>query len=342
MAKSKSYWVERFTQLEESLLNIGQKNVKSLDRQYQLAMARIEKEILRWYTRLAANNDISLAEAKKILNSKELKEFKWDVFEYIKYGEENALNQQWMKQLENASARVHITKLEAMKVYLQHHVEVLYGNQTEDFNTMAQEIFKMGYYHTAYEIQKGFNIGWDLFPLDTNRITKVISKPWAIDNRNFSSRIWGNKTQLINTLHTQLTQSIVRGESPHQAINMIVKEFNVSKHKAGRLVMTESAFFASAAQKDCFNDLDVEKYEIVSTLDNRTSTICQDLDGKVFNMKEYEVGVTAPPFHPYCRTTTVPYFEDDFGERAARNAEGKVIYIPSNITFKEWKKKFVA
>ena len=41
------------------------------------------------------------------------------------------------------------------------------------------------------------------------------------------------------------------------------KKFNTSKAQAGNLVMTENAYFSQLAQKDCFNDLDVEKYEIV-------------------------------------------------------------------------------
>lgn len=45
--------------------------------------------------------------------------------------------------------------------------------------------------------------------------------------------------------------------------------------------MTESAAFSSIAQKDCFKDLGVEEYEIIATLDSKTSDICQALDGKV-------------------------------------------------------------
>jgi hypothetical protein len=85
----------------------------------------------------------------------------------------------------------------------------------------------------------------------------------------------------------------------------------------------------------------VEQYELVATLDGKTSEICQELDGKVFAMKDYEVGVTAPPFHCWCRTVTAPYFADDFGERAARNAEGKVYYVPSDIKYPEWYDRFV-
>jgi hypothetical protein len=37
----------------------------------------------------------------------------------------------------------------------------------------------------------------------------------------------------------------------------------------------------------------------------------------------------------------VPYFEDDFGERAARGADGKTYYVPSDMKYPDWKKIFV-
>lgn len=55
-------------------------------------------------------------------------------------------------------------------------------------------------------------------------------------------------------------------------------------------------------------------------------------------MKDYEAGVTAPPFHVWCRSTTAPYFEDDFGEvgeRAARDEEGNTYYVPADTTFEQ-------
>lgn len=44
----------------------------------------------------------------------------------VPYGEQNAIDGAWMKQLENASARVHISRLEALKLQLQQQAEVLY------------------------------------------------------------------------------------------------------------------------------------------------------------------------------------------------------------------------
>ncbi|HBH0589663.1 TPA: phage head morphogenesis protein, partial [Clostridioides difficile] len=124
--KHKDYWRKRFEQLEEAQNNKSVKYYLELEKQYKLAMNSIEKDMLAWYNRFAKNEGISLLEAKKLLNTRELEEFKWSVEEYIKYGKENAINQKWMKELENASARVHITRLEALKLQIQQQVEVLY------------------------------------------------------------------------------------------------------------------------------------------------------------------------------------------------------------------------
>jgi SPP1 gp7 family putative phage head morphogenesis protein len=339
--KNSEYWRGRFTQLEEAQLKKGLDYYNDLEREYDKAITAIEEKIANWYRRFAKNNGITLKEAKWLINEDDFKEFQWDVKEYIKYGQENAINGKWMKELENASARVHISRLDALKLQLQHQVEVLFGKQADGINNTMREIYFDNYYHTAYEIQRGFNVGYDLQRLDDRQIANVISKPWTPDGKNFSDRIWQSKDQLINTLHTELTQAIIRGDGPDKAIRTIKKKFNTSKYNAGRLVTTESAFFTSAAQRDCFNKLSVEQYELVATLDGKTSEICQELDGKVFAMKDYEVGVTAPPFHCWCRTVTAPYFADDFGERAARNAEGKVYYVPSDIKYPEWYDRFV-
>lgn len=345
MAKKNSdYWKGRFEQLEEASHKKAEAVYASIENSYIQAQREIESKINNWYVRFANNNQITINEAKKLLNSQELKELKWDIQEYIKYGKENRLNDIWMKELENASAKFHISRLESLKIQTQQSMEVLFGNQLDEIDKMASNIYSDEYYHSCYELQKGFNIGWKIASIDENKLQKIASKPWAIDGKNFSERIWGNKTKMVNELHNQLTIMCVQGKSPDNAIKYMSKKFNTSKSQAGNLVMTESAYFSSLAQKDCFNDLDVEKYENVATLDSHTSAICQDMDGTVFEMNNFEPGVTAPPFHNYCRTTTVPHFDDDYdfvGERAARDDKGNTYYVPDNLKYKDWYNKYV-
>lgn len=338
------YWKLRFEQLEQAQNQKGVKAYADIERQYKEAQKQLEGQIARWYQRFATNNGISLAEARQYLKGADLKEFKWDVQEYIKYGQDNALNSGWMKELENASAKYHISKLEALKVQTQHSLEVMYAKQFGTMHGALSDAFESGYYHTAYELQHGFDVGWDIAGLDQAQIEKVLAKPWAADGYNFSERIWGNKNKLISEVHNELSRNIMLGADPQKTIDSLAKKMNTSKNNAGRLVMTEEAYFSSAAQKDCFESLGVEQYEIVATLDSHTSDICRSLDGKHFPMKDYQPGVTAPPFHVYCRSTTVPYFDEQFdiGERAARDeATGKTYYIPDDMNYQEWKETFV-
>lgn len=342
MAKKSNYWQERFLEEEERINKDARAYARRIEQQYDIALRNIERDINDWYMRIAKNNNVSLLEAKRMLSAKELAEFKWNVKEYIKAGETNAISPIWMKELENASARVHISRLEALKIQIQNEVEGIYGVRDKEMQNYLVRTYGETYYHTAYEIQKGNGVGWSLNRLDTNKVNTIIYKPWAADGKNFSERIWEDKTKLINTLHIGLTQNFIRGEAPDKLISSITKEFNIKKSVAARLVMTESAAYSSQAREKSFNSIGVKKYEIVATLDSKTSEICQEMDGKVFDMKDYQVGITAPPFHVWCRTTTAPWFPENYdAERIARGKDGKVGYVPQNMTYKEWYNKYI-
>lgn len=343
-AKNTDYWVKRMASLEDDQYQRSAAYYKDVQRQYIRATNSIQMDIGRWYQRLADNNDISYAGAKKLLKKNELEEFKWTVEDYIKAGEENAVDQRWMKELENASARHHISYLEAMKLQMQQHAELLSTEFEGGMTDYLHKAYGEQYYRTAFEVAKGTGAGTNLARLDDRKIEAVVKRPWAQDGEDFSSRIWTNKDKLVRNLHTELTQNIIRGESPQKAIDSLSKTMEVSRSQAGRLIMTESAAISSAAQKDCLKELGVEKYEILATLDGQTSEICRDMDGKVFDMKDYKVGITAPPFHPNCRSTTVPYFDDEFTEgeqRAARDGDGKTYYVPADMKYWEWENLYV-
>lgn len=349
MAKKKSsnYWKDRFLQIESASNRYGQDTYRQIEPAFDKAQRQIQHQIEIWYNRLAKNNQISIEEAKKLLTTKELKEFRWDVEEYIKYGMENAIDQRWMKELENASARVHISRLEALKIRTQQAAEVAFGNELDSLDTMARKVYTEDYYRSIFEMQKGFNIGWEIGEIDQRKLDKLISKPWTTDNKTFTDRIWTSKNQMVSELHQQLTRMCLLGKAPLEAIETLVKyvdkEIKNKKFVAKRLIMTEQSYFHSVAQRDAYAELDTEKVRIVATLDELTSEICQEMDGKIVEMKDYEPGVTVPPFHVFCRSTTAPIDEDfeEIGQRIAMDADGNTYYVPSNMTYKEWKKSFV-
>ena len=336
------YWRRRAEILEAAKNKSAGSYTAAVEQQFNLAQKKIDEQIEQWYGRFAKNNQITLSEARQWLTGKDLAEFKWDVTEYIKYGKDAMIDPAFMKQLENASARFHVSKLEALKLKTQATVEQLYGQTAKQTTSLFGKIYTDNYYHTAFELQKGVGVGWDVASLNPHQIESTLSKPWTLDKQTFSDRIWKQKNDLLSEVHTQLTQNMILGKAPDDAIKAISKKFNTSKSNAGRLVMTESAYFATEAQRKAFETLDVEEYEIVATLDSLTSAICQSMDGEHFPMSQFEPGVTAPPFHPWCRTAVAPYFADDEGERVARDEEtGKSYYVPQDMKYKDWKKTFV-
>lgn len=340
--KSQKYYQKRAENLELMSERTALEYRYELEKAYLRAEKNIDKEIQNWYYRIATNNDITLAEARKLLKRDELREFKWTLKEYIKYGEDNALDGMWLKELENASAKVHISRLESIKLQLRQYIEDVYAKEIHGTSELIQNIYKERFYHTAYELQKGVGIGWDLQKVDTGKLDKLLQRRWSSDGMTLSEKIWTHRDATLSKLQTGLTQALMRGDSVDNLIKSISKTMQTSKSNAGRLVMTESAYYSSEASKDCFKELGVEKYEILATLDTRTSDMCQDMDGRVFDMKDYQSGLTAPPFHPYCRSTTVPYFDDmDDFERVARDEHGNAHKVPSNMKYKQWYEKYI-
>lgn len=343
--KSRDYWRKRFDQVEQAANNQSRAYMESLEKKYAMAMREIDAKINAWYQRIANNNEVSLTEARKLLNDSELKEFKWTVEEYIKHGEENNLTEAWTKELENASAKFHINRLEALKVEIRQQIESLSGGLVDSVDDLVKSVYTDSFYRTCFEIQKGTGIGFDVSKLDDKKVSKILSKPWSVDGENFSEKLWKNKAKLINTLDQEMSRMVLTGESPKKAIIHIKKAMETSKFAAGRLVMTEQAYFTSLAQKDGFKELNVEEYEFVGTLDNHTCDKCGELDGKHFPLEAMEVGVNAPPMHPFCRCTTCPYFDDEFtidGYRVGRNTQtGEKNYFPANMTYNEWGERYL-
>lgn len=336
--RSDQYWIDRFAMIENAQHATTGKTVAKMAREFAKAETEIDKDITRWFERLADNRGVSLAEARKLLDNAELEEFKWTVEEYIKLGRANGLqyDPKLGKMLENASAKVHIQRLEAEKLRMRMHLQKAFANEQVSMDELLHEGYKETFWRGAYEIQHGTGVGWQLEPLDTTRIDMVLNKPWTPDGRTFSDRIWGNQQQLVASLETKLTQALIRGDGSRSFITDLAKEMGVARHRAEALARTEMAYVGTVAQLDCFDKLELEKYRISATLDHLTSEICQGMDGKVFLMSEAVPGVTAPPFHTRCRTGITTQFDDMWGTRVAKGVDGKTYRVPRDMTYPEW------
>lgn len=338
---SNEYWAERFRVLEDLAHSLGIEIYTDIKNDYQKAVREIIQELAEWYGIILEDN-VSYNEAKKILTTRQLADFKNDVDDYIKKASIAIVPKEWDKMLKKAAARQRVTRLEAIILRLQQHIEELFGKQEQLLQEGLQKLYKQEYYHTAFELDKGFGIAHEFGGINTNKLDDIIKKPWTEDDLNFYGRIWRHKENLVNTLKQEMTRAVIRGDDFRTATKNISDKMSVSQKAAGKLVMTESAFFASKSMIDCLREFDVEEYEFIATLDRRTSQICRDMDKKVFKLSDFKPGTTAPPLHCYCRSHIAPYFADAaISERIARGNDGKTYMIPSNMKYKDWERVYV-
>lgn len=338
--KNKSYWQKRAENVSNYEFEKADNYKLKLEEEYKKALKSIQDDIEVFYSKFANDNKISISEAKKILARDELRDFKITLKEFIEKAKDNK-NLQWENELNNLSNKIRITRLESLQAQIRNEIENLYIKQQESSTGVLEDIYKDTYYRNIYEIHKGLGLVVSFTKLDTNIINTVLTEPWH--GNNYSSRIWNNKELLIKELQHNLTQAFIRGDSIDKTSKIIAKRMNVAIGRARTLVNTESAYIASKATLSSYSASGiVKKYEILATLDLHTSKICRSLDGKVFDLSDKKIGVNAPPFHPNCRTTIIPYFDDAVDEeRIARNADGRNYYVDGNIKYSEWYNKYV-
>ena len=124
---------------------------------------------------------------------------------------------------------MHISRLEAIKLQIQQQAEALYSNQLDLVDAAAREMYLGSYYGTAFELQRGLGVGWTMQAINEATIAKVLSRPWTADDLTFRDRCWTNKQALVNSVNTQLTQMIIRGEAPDRAISAVAKQFTARR-----------------------------------------------------------------------------------------------------------------
>ena len=340
--RSADYWRGRFAILEDAAQRDASQCFHEIEEMFRAAEYTVQADIERWYGQFAANNKISLTDAKKWLTTGQLEEFRWTVDQYVKVAKSAHLFPEWQKKLANASARFHISRLESIQLRIQHQLELLYGNQLDSIDGLLKRVVSNGYTRSAFEIQKGIGLGWDITAIDTKRLNRLLSKPWTADKKTFRDRCWEGQANLVSRIQSQLVQGLLRGDSHQKITAAISKQFGVSKYKAGRLVHTETTYFTALSHQETYKALHVEQVEIVETLDTHTCQICQPMDGKRLPLSQFAPGVTVPPFHPNCRGTTCPAIDDEdaIGQRAARDKDGNVYYVPADMTYEQWKQTF--
>lgn len=341
---SLEYWKKRYEEEMERAIHQADGPKKDLRKYADTVIRRLEKDINDWYQRYANENGMSLADAKKQLDARELKAFNMDLEEYRAIAERDELSEAHKKMLKQASARQQLDRVQELYINTVQELEAWAKYQDSTISDLLSNVYESSNYRTAWMTQsmKG---QYDIYAqVDHRTIQRIIDSPWAPDGKNFSARIWDNRKQLATSLQNDFIQALIAGDGTATMSEAIAKRMNTSYNNANRLVETELARVHSQAFMDCMSELDVDAVEILATLDNKTSPICRRMDGKYVQCKDAKPGITIPPFHCHCRSTTVPYIPAVYGsERAARDPKtGKTVFVDGELDYGEWKKRYIS
>lgn len=344
-----NYWAKRYEDESERAFGLGKMTSRNLRKQADIIIRRMEKNVNDWYQRYADENGISLADARKELNARELKAFKMTLEEYRRQAEQEGLSDEYKQMLKQASIRKRLDREQELYINTVHELERWAKTQDTDISDLLNKVYESTNYHTAHLTQTMKGEYSKYGQVDPNTVQRIIHSPWAPDGKDFSERIWDNRKKLAKTMQSEFTQAMIIGQGTADISKAIVKNMNTSYSNANRLVETELARVHSQAFMDCMAELDVDAVEILATLDSKTSPICRRMDGKIVQRKDAKPGITIPPFHCHCRSTTVPYLGDDLadiagnGTRAARDPKtGKTVFVEGELDYGEWEKRYIS
>lgn len=340
-AKQVEYWRSR----SESMFLNGEKDIlqyaEDLKKQYHKASRAIEDQINQFYGKFAVDNNYTMTDLKKLLNRDELKSFKESIKDIADYVKEHKMDKDFSQKIKILRAKSRISRLDELQTKIDFEIEKLYNDVNISLGDKLKQTFEEGYYETIFNQQKFLGFSDNFAMLSTKAIEKAVKTNYMTES--YSDVLWKQKTNLTNILNQQIPQGIILGYNPNKVAKEVVSK-RVDKtayNNAARLIRTEYNLILNDATAQGYLEAGIDRYQILATLDSRTSDICREMDSEIFKITEKEVGVNYPPFHPNCRTTTIPYFEpDEFDteiDRYAKDRNGIRHKIEDDVDYEEWK-----
>lgn len=303
-----NYWLKR---VQQGLTReaIADKAVRrELEKQYTKALDGITAQIEQFYGRYADNNQITLEQAKKRLDTTEFKQLKNQLVELREKAINNNYSSKFISDIDKLSKRATLQRLEGLQVKLNSIAEQLRADNHKVFTDKLSDYYKQEFLYSQRDIELYRNDVIQFTEPNTQAINQAILTKW--EGGNYSDRIWQNKARLQSELQQLIPQAFALGRNPKEVARDLRDAMGVDYRRAVRLARTEMNFVANQAIINNYHDQGVDEYQIDAHLDSRTSDICMEMNEQVFRLKDAVVGVTMPPFHPNCRTRTVPYFKD--------------------------------
>ncbi|MEY8355248.1 minor capsid protein [Lachnospiraceae bacterium 54-53] len=337
--RDKSYWIE---QAKERLLaqeKAADSGVADLFFLYEEAAAEIETEIAALYGKYAKDNQLTPAEAGKLLSGKEYRVWKKSIEEYIeevKATKRAAKSSRTLLELNTLTMKSRISRKEQLLSSIYQAMIRLAGDEEMSLEKLFGETLKINYYEGCFRIQKGFGIGFDVARFDEKLVRRVLDYPWS--TKTFSTAVWDNVDRLAAVTRSQISLGFAKGSGVQEISRNIRQLMDSGKYAAERLVRTEFKYFANQGELYAYKENGVKKYRFVGGSEGSTASChCEDWNGEIIPVEEAKAGENFPPLHPNCKCTVVAWFD-----KSVFDAKPGVQPLKENIKFAEWKKKYVA
>ena len=335
------YWDKRQAQIMYEQMEDAEKTAKEIADIYAKSTRELNFQIEKIFDRFADKHELTEQEARKLLGK--LKN-PTDIAQLRQALANDPKNKALLAELESPAYRARIERLENLQTEIDRMMKDVYMQEKTVASAHYANVFSNSYYQGIYNIQRMAGFQFSFSAVDSEMLDRMLSMEWS--GANYSSRIWNNTSTLAKELREQLILSYLTGKKGSEIASEIANKFGVSAYKARRLVRTESCFQANMGQLAAYEEADIEKYMIVATLDLRTSPVCREMDGRIFERTKASIGSNMPPFHPFCRSTTVAVFGDEDLHRLKRRARdpvtGESKLIPADTNYKQWYQKNVA
>ncbi|HDL5339418.1 TPA: phage head morphogenesis protein [Mannheimia haemolytica] len=151
-------------------------------------------------------------------------------------------------------------------------------------------------------------IGYDFFNQVPSYQRKATQQATIIAGMPLESWFEKQGSELSFKFESTIRQGLLEGRQTPEIAKATAELFGISRRHADTLVITAVAKVADDAHKALRDEnLDLIKGEMhLSTLDTRTSTVCQVRDGKMWDTDYKPIGHSLPyqrpPLHPRCRS----------------------------------------
>jgi SPP1 gp7 family putative phage head morphogenesis protein len=328
MAKPSNYWdkraIKRLTDAEKQ----SEAYIKRIQKIYDRAHKNIQRDIDTIYRNYAKNTGLDVQSLKTLLTKSETQKL-WQ-----------ELQAKGLDKYVKGNYKARISRLEKLQAQIYAKAKEIYPEEQLEQTMCYRGVINDSYYKAIYDTQMGTGLDFAFSNLDDNMVTALLNENWS--GKNYSQRIWGNTDILAESLSELVGGAMLSGQSIAKTSRQVRERFGVSKYYAERLVRTETNHFNNEADAMAYEEMGVDKYVFLATLDTRTSDICQSLDNKVFDLKDRQVGVNYPPMHPNCRSKTRAYMGEEIEKtlkRRARNPITNENEVIDNMPYSEWAKK---